>query len=191
MNMKFIKRMHLVIMIVGSVTSAHAQTLNTNWNADLNIALKQFLDCEGASQEKTECVHFIGESLNTVYKVDDFKNAKSGKYMSTNEIAGFLKGNAKWKPLGPSYDQAVLAKAQESANAKKAVVALFINAEGIGHVAIITPGELQPSGSWGLKVPNAASFFQKDPSKSFVGKGLSFAFARVMMKDITLYVREY
>ncbi|MEO7991567.1 MAG: hypothetical protein ABI663_18585 [Chryseolinea sp.] len=183
-------RMFVMLMLFFTViTSAHAQSLNPNWNQDLNNALKEFLACEGTSQERTECVHFIGESLNTVYKINDF--SKSGKYMSTSEIADFVKSNAKWKVLGPSYDQTTLSKAQESANAKKAVVAVFKNAEGVGHVVLVTPGELQLSGSWGLKVPNSASFFQKEPAKSYVNKGLSFAFARVMMKDITLYVREY
>lgn len=182
-------RMYVTLMLVTLFTSAYSQSLNTNWNQDLNTALKEFLACEGTSQERAECVHFIGESLNTVYKINDF--SKSGKYMSTNEISDFIKNSAKWKSLGPSYDQATLTKAQELANAKKAVVAVFRNAEGVGHVVLITPGELQTSGSWGLRVPNSASFFPKDPSKSYVGKGLSFAFARVMMKDITLYAREY
>ena len=182
-------RMYVTIMLFTLFTTAQAQSLNANWNQELNTALKEFLVCEGTSKERAECVHFIGESLNTVYKINDF--SKSGKYMSPNEIADFIKNSAKWKSLGPSYDQTTLTKAQELANAKKAVVAVFKNAEGVGHVVLITPGELQTSGSWGLRVPNSASFFQKDPSKSYVGKGLSFAFARVMMKDIILYAREY
>ena len=182
-------RMYSTLLLFIIITSAHAQSLNSNWSKDLNNSLKEFLACEGNSKERAECAHFIGESLTTVYKINDF--SKSGKYMTTNEIAEFVKNSSKWKSLGPSYDQATLTKAQEHANAKKAVVAVFRNAEGIGHVVIITPGELQTSGSWGLQVPNSASFFQTEPAKSYVGKGLSFAFARVMMKDITLYVREY
>jgi len=177
------------ILLLTFFTAAQAQSVNANWNQDLNSSLKEFLACEGTSQERAECGHFIGESLSTVYKINDF--AKAGKYMTTNEISDFVKNSNKWKSLGPSYDQATLTKAQELANGKKAVVAVFKNAEGIGHVVVITPGELQTSGSWGLRVPNSVSFFQKDPTKSYVGKGLSFAFARVMMKDITLYAREY
>lgn len=182
-------RVYGSILLITFFSAAQAQSLNANWNQDLNTSLKEFLACEGASTERAECVHFISESLTTVYKINDF--SKSGKYMTTNEISDFIKNSAKWKSLGPSYDQATLTKAQELANGKKAVVAVFKNAEGIGHVVVITPGELQASGSWGLRVPNSASFFPKDPSKSYVGKGLSFAFARVMMKDITLYAREY
>lgn len=178
-----------VMFMLFTIASAQAQSLNSNWSNDLNNSLKEFLTCEGNSKERTECTHFMGESLATVYKINDF--SKSGKYMTTSEITEFVKNSTKWKMIGPSYDQAALIKAQELANAKKAVVAVFKNAEGIGHVVLITPGELQTSGSWGLRVPNSASFFQTEPSKSYVGKGLSFAFSRVMMKDVALYVREY
>ncbi|HPM30957.1 MAG TPA: hypothetical protein PLJ60_11545 [Chryseolinea sp.] len=181
--------MYLALLAFTFITSAYSQGLNVNWDQNLKNELKNFLACEETSQDRTTCAQFIGESLNTVYKVNDF--SKSGKYMLTNEISDFVVTSAKWKPLGAAYDQATLTKAQELANAKKAVVAVFKNADGVGHVVLIIPGELQSSGSWGLSVPNSASFFQKDPSKSFVGKGLSFAFARTMMKDITLYAREY
>jgi hypothetical protein len=58
-------------------------------------------------------------------------------------------------------------------------------------VVVITPGELRASGSWGLNVPAAASFFPADPLKSFVDKGLSFAFAKNMLKDVMIYGRKY
>jgi hypothetical protein len=86
--------------------------------------------------------------------------------------------------LSPIYSQ-------EHANAKKAVVAVYMNAAGVGHVVIITPGQLQSSGSWGLSVPNVVSFFPSQPEKSFVDKGLSFAFGKNLMKDITIYARKY
>ncbi len=190
-DMKSLKapRIFLTITLIAFITSAYSQDLNSNWDQDLKNQLKEFLACEGTSHERAECGHFIGESLNTVYKVNDF--SKSGKYMATNEILDVIKANPKWKSIGAGYDQATLTKAQEFANAKKAVVAVYKNAQGVGHVVIIVPGELQSSGSWGLRVPNSASFFPVDPSKSYVGKGLSFAFARTMIKDITLYAREY
>ncbi len=109
--------------------------------------------------------------------------------MSASEISNFLKTSEKWKLLGPSYEQKTLATAQEHANSKKAVVAVYINDAGIGHVVIITPGQLQPSGSWGLNVPNVVSFFPNQPDKSFVDKGLSFAFGKNLMKDILIYGR--
>lgn len=181
----------LLIVLAAFCTTVHAQTINPNWNQEVNTALQQFLACQSGSTQQAECSKFIGESLNLVYKVNDFYANKAGKYMTAGEISDFLNTSTKWKAIGQSYDQNALKKAQELANAKKAVVAVYRNADGVGHVALITPGELQASGSWGLSVPNAVSFFQKDPTKSFVGKGLSYAFTKVMMKDITLYAREY
>ena len=109
--------------------------------------------------------------------------------MTAAEISSYLKDNDKWKLIGPSYEQKTLASAQELANAGKAVVAVFMNSAGIGHVVVITPGQLQPSGSWGLNVPNVVSFFPTQPDKSFVDKGLSFAFGKNLMKDILIYSR--
>ena len=167
-------------------SSLMGQSLNPNWNTDLKNSLQQFLSCQGGSQS---CAKFIGESLNTVYKVNDFYSVKSGRYMLPGEIATFLKESKQWKMLGPSYDQKVLTQAQEHANAKKAVVAVYMNESGIGHVVVIVPGQVERSGSWGLDVPNAASFFPTQPDKSFVGKGLSFAFGKTMLKDVQIYAR--
>ena len=111
--------------------------------------------------------------------------------MMAGEIATYLKDSKQWALLGPSYDQKILKQAQDNANAKKAVVAVYMNETGIGHVVVITPGQLQPSGSWGLSVPNAASFFATQPDKSFVDKGLSFAFNKAMLKDVMIYTRNY
>ena len=132
----------------------------------------------------------MGESLNKIYRVNDFYSTGSARYMTASEISSFLKTSEKWKLIGPSYEQKTLAAAQEHANGKKAVVAVYINEEGIGHVVIITPGQLQPSGSWGLNVPNVVSFFPSQPDKSFVDKGLSFAFGKNLMKDILIYGRK-
>lgn len=174
--------------LVISLSDASAQSINGSWKQELTASLEKFGDCQNANGD---CNRYIGESLNKVYKINDFYTTKSGRYMTATEIAKFLKETDKWTPLGPSYDQKVLATAQENANAKKAVVAVYMNAAGVGHVVIITPGQLQSSGSWGLNVPNVVSFFPSQPEKSFVDKGLSFAFGKNLMKDILLYARNY
>jgi len=179
--MKF--KLFLWVLTLSFVKIADGQTLNPNWNAELKTSLEEFLRC------KENCSRYIGQSLNTVYKVNDFYSTKLNRYMVVSEIAAFLKSSDKWTMLGPAYDQKTLTIAQEHANAKKAVVAVYLNPEGYGNVVIITPGELQPSGSWGLRVPNAASFFASQPDKSFVDKGLSFAFGKNLMKDILIYSR--
>ena len=79
--------------------------------------------------------------------------------------------------------------AQELANNKTAVVAVYMKSDQDGHVSIILPGQLNPSGSWGFSVPNSASFFVNDPNKSYIGKGLSYAFTKSMLKDVVLFAR--
>ena len=170
---------------------AEGQSLNNNWKKELSSSLDEFLRCGDAKEPGAECIGFAAKSLNTVYRINDFYSQKSGRYMNTNEISAYLKDSDKWTSLGKPYDQKILETAQNHANAKKAVVAVYQNANGLGHVVIITPGDLQPSGSWGLKVPNAASFLSSEPQKSFIDKALSFAFAKNMMKDVTIYSRVY
>lgn len=172
-----------------SVSIAQGQNLNNTWKKSLDESLKQFLDCEGNGSSTTPCSNYVGETVNTVYQVNDFYSQKLGRYMMVNETAQYVSGNPKWKQLGKAYEQGALKEAQQYANSGKAVIAIYLNDEGIGHMALILPGELQPSGSWGLSVPNSASFLTSDAEKSYVGKGLSYAFPRNVLKDVLIYAR--
>ena len=176
-----------IVTFISSV--AYGQGINNTWKTEMNSSLQQFLNCQNTSAGKSECIQYMGESLKKIYKINDFYSTRSGRYMSASEISSFLKESDKWKLIGPSYEQKTLASAQELANSGKAVVAVFMNSAGIGHVVVITPGQLQQSGSWGLNVPNVVSFFPNQPDKSFVDKGLSFAFGKNLMKDILIYGR--
>jgi hypothetical protein len=184
-------KLFLVLAVLFFASPTYGQSINPNWRQELSVSLEQFLKCAETATENNRCSNYIGESLTKIYKVNDFYAQKSGRYMSVNEIASFIKGSDKWSLLGHSYEQTTLASAQELANAKKAVVAVYLNAAGVGHVVVITPGELRPSGSWGLNVPSAVSFLPTEPDKSFVDKGLSFAFAKNMLKDVLIYERKY
>jgi hypothetical protein len=176
-----------IVTFISSV--AYGQGINNTWKTEMNSSLQQFFNCQNSSSAKSECLQYMGESLKKIYKVNDFYSTKSGRYMSASEISAFLKESDKWKLIGPSYEQKTLASAQELANSGKAVVAVYMNSAGIGHMVVITPGQLQQSGSWGLNVPNVVSFFPSQPDKSFVDKGLSFAFGKNLMKDILIYGR--
>ena len=188
MNAKF-RQKYFLVLIGFFASAAYGQGINNSWKTELNSSLQQFLNCQSLPNGKSECIQYMGESLKRIYKVNDFYSAKSGRYMTAAEISSYLKESNHWKVIGPSYEQKTLATAQEMSNSGKAVVAVYINSSGIGHVVVITPGQLQPSGSWGLNVPNVVSFFPSQPDKSFVNKGLSFAFGKNLMKDITIYGR--
>lgn len=179
-----------MLVLLMMVVAAHGQSVNPNWKPELKANLDKFLAC-AAGGDKAACSGYVGESLKVVYKVDDFYNKKAARYMSSTEIVEYLKSSGSWSAMGQSYDQQVLDRAGELANSRKAVVAVYNNGQGIGHIVLITPGEMTASGSWGLKVPAAASFFTVEPSKSFTEKALSFAFSKQMLKDVTLYARNY
>lgn len=111
--------------------------------------------------------------------------------MVVGEIAEYLESSSQWTLLGHAYEQEALNKAQNYANTRKAAVAVYLNEEGLGHVSFILPGDMNPSGSWGFNVPNSASFFMSTPQKSYVDKGLSYAFDRSLIKDVLIYGRNY
>jgi hypothetical protein len=177
-------------MLLAAIKSS-GQTLNTNWNNDLNKSLQEFMDCKNTGKDNQECVKYVGESLQTVYKVNDFYSPQLGRHMMINEIVEYLGDSKQWTKIGQGYEQAALAEAQSNANAKKAVIAVYMNASGAGHIALILPGDLQRSGSWGLDVPNSVSFLMMEPQRSYVGKGLSYAFAKNHLKDVVIYARKY
>jgi len=185
-----IMKLYGVVALLLLTVGAHGQSVNSNWQQELKSNLDKFLQCT-TSGDKSDCAGYVGESLKVVYKIDDFYNKKAGRHMTTAEIAAFLKTSASWTAIGQSYDQQVLDRAGELANQRKAVVAVYNNSAGIGHIVLITPGQMSASGSWGLKVPAAASFFSIEPAKSFTDKALSFALSKQMLNDVTLYVRKY
>jgi hypothetical protein len=172
--------------------STYGQSLNTNWQKDLTTLMDQFMSCTSSSPDTYSCSALIAESVAKVYKLNGaLYSEKSKRYLQLKEVSQQLAESSQWSVIGHAYDQKALTEAQELANAKKAVIAVYATPDGIAHLALILPGELQYSGTWGFQVPNSASFVLNDPSKSYVGKGLSYAFARNMIKDVTLYSKKY
>ena len=171
-------------------TCAYAQTISRNWNHTLEEAVGQFKRCEDTSTTGvSSCNAFIGQTLKTVYQLNDFYSAKEGRYMRINEIYDYLQHSKQWMLLGKGYEQKALTEAQSLANGKKAVVAVYLTGTDIGHLAYILPGELKLSGSWGIQVPNSAAYFTSEPEKSYVNKGLSYSFPRRLMTEVYLYAR--
>ena len=112
--------------------------------------------------------------------------------MRVVEIYDFLEKSGQWTSLGHVYEKDVLTKAQELANGNQAVVAIYLEKQArIGNIALILPGELEPSGSWGFRAPNSSSFFINEPELSYVNKALSYAFRKRLVKDVLIYVRKY
>ncbi|MEL7004819.1 MAG: hypothetical protein AAFN93_19085 [Bacteroidota bacterium] len=168
-----------------------AQSINQNWKKDLEASLVEFKNCEKSGGNGNPCARFMGQSLKTVYKVDDFYSKEVNRYLYVSEISKYLQESGQWTNIGHAYEQNALNKAQENANANIATVAVYLHTSGVGHVVVILPGSLHSSGSWGFQVPNTSSFFAAAPDRSFVNKGLSYAFTKGLMKDVVLYSRKY
>jgi hypothetical protein len=181
----------LFFLIVGLTfvlsTALSQECKKTDYSADqqkyLNDALTKFAACPLPLE--ASCRATLAQALEHLYTVKDF--GSEPKYMTPAEIGKKVAGDANWTHLGSASDQNALKTAQDNANCGKAVVAVLASETG-GHVAIVLPGSLSHSGGWKLDVPNSASFFTHNPSKSFAGKPLSYSFPKA--EGIELYARK-
>lgn len=181
-------RFCVTIVMLLAFSVSHGQTLSKTWKEDLASSLEEFLKCTATETDRTMCASYIEKSLAAVYKLDALNLEASNNPTPASSLSN-AKGNH-WSILGKGYEQGALESAQTFANENKAVIAVYkAPGGGIKHVALILPGNLQYSCTWGFNVPNSASFFITTPEKSYIGKGLSYAFAKNMIKDVTLFVR--
>lgn len=181
----------LVLGMMFIAAGSYAQNLNQNWEGELSVELNEFKKCRSNGELSINpCSKSIGISFNLVYRVNDFFDKEQSRYLTGTEINEFLQNSSRWTKIGFAYTQENLNKAQELANSGKAVLAIYMGEDNLGHVSIILPGELTTSGSWGLKVPNSASFFINNPQQSYLNKALSYAFTRNMIKGVILYSRK-
>ena len=186
------KKIAFILIYFGFTGSLFAQSINSGWEQELANSIETFKKCDQTFVNGVNpCGKFIGESVNTVFEINDFYSEKLGRYLSGAEIINYLKSGNQWKLLGYAYDQKALTEAQSYANENKAVIAFYMNEEQLGHVSLILPGKLTKSGSWGSDVPNSASFFINDQQRSYSNKGLSYTFTRSMIRTVMIYGREY
>ena len=168
-------------------TAVSQDCKKTEYGADqqkyLNDALQKFSACP--LPVDAACRAALAEALEHIYGVNDF--GSESKYMTPAEITKKVGSDPNWAHVGSASDQNALKSAQDSANCGKAVVAVLASDTG-GHVAMILPGTLVHSNGWQLDVPNSASFFTHNPSKSFAGKPLSYSFPKA--EGIEIYARK-
>lgn len=164
---------------------------NEDWKADVEGLLNEFLACKAPIDDRSPCNVFVGRAAKRVYGSADFEvPGKPNAFLSANQIAAYVANSERWTKLGTADDQAVLTEAQGHANLRRAIIAVYSSSPH-GHVALVLPGKAVPSASWGLDVPNSASFFLNDPARSFVGKPLSNAFGADKKGSVTIYGRNF
>lgn len=140
--------------------------------------LGQFLKCDinDPLNDQSPCNTFASRGLEAIYGVDDFKLGEN-RYQSANQIWDYVNSSAsQWQKLGGIFNEQNNLCAQSLANSGWPVIAL-LKAPSHGHVALIIPGELQKSNSWGMLVANSASFFLNKVDSSYLSKPLSNAFS--------------
>jgi hypothetical protein len=162
-----------------------------DWKTDVERMLQEFLSCATPLDDRSPCNVFLARALDRVYRIREFGDpARPETVMRANEIADYVAARQDlWVPLGKGNEQSALDQAQEYANRGKAIIAVWKNptAGAPGHVALILPGEQTASASWGLRVPNSASFSLDRPNDSFVGGPLSRAFGSNKKAQVKLY----
>jgi hypothetical protein len=174
-----------LMLVLGTALSQDCK--KTEYGADqqkyLNDALQKFSACP--LPVDASCRAALAQALEHVYGVKDF--GSEAKYLTPAEISNKVAGDPNWTHVGSASDQSALKSAQDGANCGKAVIAVLASDTG-GHVAMILPGTLVRSNGWKLDVPNSASFFTHNPSKSFAGKPLSYSFPKA--EGIEIYAKK-
>ncbi len=151
---------------------------------------------QATSLDRGACNIFAGRVLERVYGVRDFivdPPDPSKKFYTANEIATLLSAGLapKWSRLGVASDQPTLVSAKNQADAGRLVLAVWRNPDPKkpGHVALVGPGPLAASGSWGLKTPNSSQFKLDDPAADYLSKPLACAFKKEVAAAVELWVR--
>jgi hypothetical protein len=148
----------------------------------------QFMRCKDAVDDLTPCSVFVSNVLEGVFNISEFDGFRD----KANGIFVYLDGNpGLWEKLGNGASQAALTRAQAEANSGHAVVAVWKNpdANRPGHIALIIPGVLKQSDTWGLLVPNAAQTSVGRISGAWIGRPLSNSFGADKKEDVNIYVR--
>lgn len=161
-----------------------------NWEGTFKQILTDFNDCMSTG-DKTDCQTYTAKTIRQVYNINDFYSTSSKSDMTPYEMMEFVSTSSKWTKLGQAYQREVISKAQELTNAGKVVLVILKGSSPAdAHVSLVLPGDLQTSGSWGMKVPNVAAFFTHNPTNSFVNKSISYAYTKGMMLQLEVYTRD-
>jgi hypothetical protein len=168
-------------------------TLDTTLEGKLRT-LFQCIDTSDPTEygliDATACNWFVGKSLETAWSFSDFKNGDG--YFTANELADRLAGGqfSHWTALGTGNTQEANDNAASRAKNGNPVIAAWRSAGAIGHVALIIPGNLAYSSSWGLNVPRSASISLNDVNSSYIGCRLSNAFSADKKSSVKYYYRD-
>jgi hypothetical protein len=163
------KRMFLyavtATLVLNSLLIADSGCTNINapetvsWTNTLLSAIAEDASCSQVSSDAafaatSACNIFVGRVLKKVYGVSDFvvtPPRPDQPFYTANEIGTLFQSGVwtGWSELGTADNQANLSHAKALADSGKLVVAVWQNPNqnAPGHIALIGPGPLTPSGS--------------------------------------------
>lgn len=142
---------------------------------------------EGRQIDHVACNWFVAKALDTLYGVKDFGPSVNGRWLNANEIVAWVTSHPKlWTRLGNAADQATLDEAAAGAGNGQPVIATMVD-DPHGHVAIILPGAVQNSTTWGMMVPNSAGFSLDHVGNAYVYCRLSATFSD--RNQVNIYFR--
>ena len=166
--------------------------INVELETRLGDAFRCF-DSEAAGQQPDpteKCNDFVADSVQREWALDHFWMEDKSRFMTVREmkswlsIEGSLNG---WDFLGTANEAEVQAGAAERAGAGQAVVAIYHSGSARGHVALVLPGELQNSGTYGIPVARIAQTGLSNPTNSFVGCAFSYGLGKSKASETLIY----
>jgi hypothetical protein len=151
--------------------------------------LSQLLVCseDDPMNDQSPCNTFAGRGLSAIYSINDFQT-DSG-YLDANHIVDYVRGSDNWVSVGPVFDADNNLCAQALANKAYPVIAVMQAADH-GHIALVLPGEVTQSTTWGFPAAFSASFMLGHPESAYVGGPLSKAFGVDNAKQAEFFYRK-
>lgn len=143
---------------------------------------------EADSAEK--CKNFVADSIQREWTLDHFWLEDKSRFMTVREmkswlsIEGTLNG---WEFLGTANEASVHAGAAERAGAGQPVVAVYHSGSTRGQVALVLPGDLQNSGTYGIPVARIAQTGLNNSTNSFLGCAFSYGLGNTKASEALIY----
>lgn len=135
--------------------------------------LESFKSCKAQSTKPSDCKTFLAKAICEYYGIADLKTTEG--YLPYDEIPNYVKKSESWEKLG-DFNENTIQLALSKIELKPAIV--FNNNKSYVHVVAVKPGgTVSKSRKWGnVSVPACVSYFATNASKSFVNKGINYAF---------------
>lgn len=152
----------------------------------LKGGFKDFKACR-AVNEKKSCRTIMAKTICGHFGIQDFARLAKDGWSYTSDLKFFeeLKSSGKWIDAGKADNKDVLAKSIAAIKEGKASLAIR-DGKSYQQVAILMEG-VTKSGKYG-EVPLATVFRSDKPEKSFVGKGLNYAFGD--LSEVNIWIRK-